>query len=409
MSRVGILNFPGHMNQGANLTSYALQKVLQNWGYDAVNMHLHTNYRNHKEPKYTDFADANIKLTERSAAGPLSMQIYNHQFDTFIVGSDQVWRNADEEMFAWKTVVEPCFHLAFAAPGKRRIAVAASFGRSDYTENPSQRESFAQELRRFAAISVREKSGRRILKELGNFEAEVLIDPVFYLDSRVWHSFAAAKAERKRPMLAYNSFFHQPEMVEIQTALADEYEFVDVCTGRTAQWLADIRDACFVVTDSFHVCCFCLIFGTPFACLSNAGFGQARFLELAETFGFSTERIIDPANVDCLAAEIRRVTALPYDDVAVQSAICHGRSKAHAWLRAALQSPVPEWSGPEFVRATRAEISAEQRADNRWLKLHYSRRNLAICNLLLRISPFFRSKLKAKKEKHERLLQEYPW
>lgn len=397
------------MNQGANLTAYALQKLLRDWGHDAVNMHLHTNYRNQKEPEYTDFADANIKITERHAAGPVSMQIFNQQFDTFIVGSDQVWRNAAEEMFSWKTRVESCFHLSFAAPGKRRIAVAASFGRGDYTQDSAEREAFSQELRRFAAISVREKSGQTILKELGNFEAEVLIDPVFYLDPSVWHSFAAKKTERKRPLLAYNSFFHQSEMAEIQAALSAKFDFVDVCSGCTAQWLADIRDACFVVTDSFHVCCFCLIFGTPFACLSNAGFGQARFQELAETFNFSPERIIDPADTDCLAAEIRRIMELPYDDEAVQKAICHGRSKAHAWLRDALQSPVPEWSGPGFARATQAEITAEQYSDNRWLRLHYSRRNLSICKLLLRISPFFRSKLKAKKEKHERLLQEYPW
>lgn len=409
MSRIGILNFPGHMNQGANLTSYALQKLLRDWGYDAVNLHLHTNYRGTKDPHYTDFSDANIRMTKQSAAGPVSMQIFNKQFDTFIVGSDQVWRNACEEMFEWKRAVEPCFHLAFAAPGKRRIAVAASFGRDDYSPDAGMRQSFAQELRRFSAISLREKSGVAILKELGDFEATVLIDPVFYLEADEWHAFAARKTERTRPLLAYNAFFYQDSMQELQQAMGGEFDFVDVCTGDTAQWLADIRDARFVVTDSFHVCCFCLIFGTPFACLSHSGFGSARFLELSETFCFDSARIIDPAGVDDLVSAVRFVMALPYDNEAVQTAIQQGRRKAHAWLKTALQAPVPAWTGPAFIPARRADIRAEQRADNRWLRLYYSRRNLAIVKFLLCVSPFFRRKLKAKRDKHEYLLQHYSW
>lgn len=397
------------MNQGANLTSYALQKLLLDWGNDAVNMHLHSNYKDLKEPNYTRFADQNINITAQSATGPVSMQIFNKYFDTFIVGSDQVWRNMGEEMFAWKNNIESCFHLSFAAPGKRRIAVAASFGRDDYTSDKTERESFARELSRFTAISVREKSGARLLKELGNFEAEVLIDPVFYLDADIWHAFAAEKMERKRPMLAYNSFFHQSEMKEIQSSMADKYDFVDLCAGDTAQWLANIRDASFVVTDSFHVCCFCLIFGTPFACLSNAGFGLPRFLELAETFHFSPERIINPECTQNLGNDVQRIIELPYDDSAVQCAIAEGRTKAHTWLRAALQCPVPEWTGPAFVKASRAEIDAERRADNRWRRRYYSIRNLKLIKWLLRVSPFFRKRLKTKKEKHEKLLREYSW
>lgn len=409
MARIGILNFPGHMNQGANLTAYALQKVLQDWGHEAVNLHLRNNYRPEKEPIYTDFADANIRITSQSAVGETSMQIFNSQFDTFIVGSDQVWRNTSESMFTWKTCMESCFHLAFAAPGKRRIAVAASFGRDEYNQNPEVRRQFAQELRRFTAISVREKSGVEILKEIGDFETTVLIDPVFYIDEKQWYQFADAKRYEGRSLMAYNAFFHQEEVHLLQKEMSDEFDFVDVCTGNTAQWLAYIRDARFVVTDSFHVCCFCLIFGTPFACLSNAGFGRARFEELAETFHFSKERIIDSDKVENLAEEVRRLMLLPYDTAEIKQAILQGREKAHVWLKSALAAPVPAWSGPDFVWKSRKEIREEQMANNLWKRHYLSQRNLRIARILLRISPFFRKKLRAKIEKHELLLRRYSW
>ena len=128
--RIGILNFAGHLNHGANLTAYALQRIFTLWGHKAQNLHLHCNPASQKWDVFTKFADENISLSSRCAAGVGGMQKFNADYDAFVVGSDQVWREANETSpyWTWKTPQYACYHLAFAAPGKRRIAVSASFG-----------------------------------------------------------------------------------------------------------------------------------------------------------------------------------------------------------------------------------------------------------------------------------------
>lgn len=52
-----------------------------------------------------------------------------------------------------------------------------------------------------------------------------------------------------------------------------------------SQWLANIVDAEFVVTDSFHGCVFSIIFGKPFVAVANSWKGTNRFTSLLTALG----------------------------------------------------------------------------------------------------------------------------
>lgn len=411
MEKVGLLNFPGHLNHGANLTAYALQRAVSRMGYYAANLHLHDNNAVEKRPQYTDFADKNIRMTEVESWGEYGMQRYNKEFDTYIVGSDQVWRYIDGEyMFAWKTHHEPCFYLGFAAPGKRRIAMAASFGRDDYNAPEPVRKRCAEELKRFAAISVREKSAVKLVREIADVEVEQVIDPVFYMSAEEWNEFATPVQEgSKGSFVAYNSFFSGETIEELERELAEGQRLVPLLAGDTSEWLGNIRDARFVISDSYHVCCFCLIYGTPFVALSRKDQGKARFDELAEYFGFSPNRIIDTTEVLDLPAAIRKVMELPHDPQAIWNKIAEGKEKSFNWLKNALTAPVPEWSGSAFRKASFWEIWKEKRQNLQYkLRKHIDIRYYAYL-VLYYTCPFKRTRIRERHQKYTRIKHNYTW
>lgn len=411
MKHIGILNFPGHMNQGANLTAYALQHALRAMGHKAVNLHLRCNYVARKNPQYTDFADKNILMTEKDSWGEFSMQQYNDDFDTFIVGSDQVWRHIDgEEMFAWKTVFEPCYYLGFAKPGKRRIAIAASFGRSDYSAPEEIRFRCAQELKRFAAISVRELSAINLVKQIADVKVEQVVDPVFYLSADEWNAFATpSHPEDKKEFIAYNSFFSRETIQEMEEKLNGGEKFTALLTGNTADWLANIRDASFVISDSYHVCCFCLIYGTPFAALTQQNQGKARFTELAEYFGFSPARIIDTTETDDLVKAVKTIMELPFDKEAIHQKIEAGKTISYNWLKKALDAPIPEWSGSPYREATSSERRKEMRANAQWRQQRRLNMRYQVCRILYYTCPFIRKRIREQYYKFRDFVKNFSW
>ena len=411
--RIGILNFAGHLNHGANLTAYALQRILTLWGHTPENLHLHCNPACHKWDVYTKFADENISISDRSAAGVGDMQKFNADYEAFIVGSDQVWREANTEGpgWKWKTPQYACYHLAFAAPGKRRIAVAASFGNDEYTPPDHIRQSLAAELKRFSAVSVREKSGVEIVKFLSGVDAEQLVDPVFYLEPEEWGKFCKtdSKKGKKRKTIAYNSFYHEDLLSQLLETFGNEYDMIDLCLCDTYQWLSTIRGADFVISDSFHVACFSLILGTPFACLLPEGKGEARFVSLQQQMGYDECRNIYPSQADDIISLIRSIMQVPLDVEFIYANMQHHRKVAHDWLQSALKSPIPQWSGAPYRRATRTEQKQEIMNNPAARKCHVVHRNLRVVKLLLAVSPFGRSFLKRKKAFYVEILDRMAW
>ena len=65
-------------------------------------------------------------------------------------------------------------------------------------------------------------------------------------------------------------------------------------------WLACIRDAAFVVTDSFHACVLCILFHKPFIAVGNRARGMARLKSLMEMCALEQRLVhgIDPGD-DC--------------------------------------------------------------------------------------------------------------
>ena len=99
--------------------------------------------------------------------------------DVYMTGSDQVWGPMEDGTY------DPVYRLAFAPQGTKKVAYAASFGRTELSK--PLRGQFCLDLRQYTSITVREDSAIALLRQLG-LEGKQVIDPVFLPDDDFWQS-----------------------------------------------------------------------------------------------------------------------------------------------------------------------------------------------------------------------------
>lgn len=341
-NRVAILNHAGHSNYGSNLTAYALQEALRRMGYDARTVALIPFQATSPEQAkpYRSFTEGVLRWTDR-VYGPRTCQKLNDSFDTFIVGSDQVWRYPQSGQ---RRTAEPAFYLDFAAQGKRRIAYAASFGISNYQGPEKQRKRLQKALRDFDAVSVREEQAKKTLQEQFDFhESTVTVDPVFLLSAKDWSRFSQA-ADEPVPEGALSSmfFFYGGQLKALLSSYAQQHKIVELpLTANQASvmtWLRRIEKAALIVTDSFHTLCFAIIFKRPFIVVTSDKCGKARLFHLLAKLQL-TDRIIDMDEVseNKLEQIFYNIAKTPIDFNKVTDILCKESKRSALWLSQAMK------------------------------------------------------------------------
>ena len=86
------------------------------------------------------------------------------QFDMFLCGSDQIWNMGGAGRF------DPVYWLEFVPPGKGRASYAASMPLPAIPER--ERETIRRRVRALDCVSVRGKSGKRLLEPLRDDEIQ---------------------------------------------------------------------------------------------------------------------------------------------------------------------------------------------------------------------------------------------
>ena len=110
-------------------------------------------------------------------------------YDVFITGSDQVWH---------PDAVNIAYLLNFVHD-KRKISYAASLAVSELSE--TYQKIIQDSLKDYHAISVREKTGAKLLQPLFNFPVQLVVDPVFLLEKGDWEKIASDRIIEKPYLL----------------------------------------------------------------------------------------------------------------------------------------------------------------------------------------------------------------
>ena len=217
--------------------------------------------RNHYRIPYTTFEDKYMKYTMVYRISELDQ--LNEQKDAFVCGSDVVWNpEYNRGMDA--------FYLSFAR--KYAFSYAASFGKSNIPE--TDYPEIGKKLDKLKRISVREQKSRDIALQCVNKTVDIVLDPVLLLSQEEWNQIAE-KDNRKGKYIFVYTVGNHATMREFAFQLSRQTKYKIVWSGGNVKadaklkmlqtytpmrWLQLIRDAEYVVTDSFHGTAFSALF-----------------------------------------------------------------------------------------------------------------------------------------------------
>lgn len=220
--KIGIITFHRAINYGGVLQAFALQKIISNEGYDCEIIDyycpfIEEHYRTKKyftvlqikrfvsTILYNGELKRNVKGFEEFSSKYLRVSDTKYNFDNlvktneiydrFITGSDQVWSPTCAGF-------DPGYFLTFVEDNSKKISYAASFGTKEIPT--SKVEEYTRRIEHFEAISVREKSGTRIVQKLSGREAELVLDPTLLLNREQWATFFSDECKvRENYILVY--------------------------------------------------------------------------------------------------------------------------------------------------------------------------------------------------------------
>lgn len=276
---VGILNWWWNSNRGTILTCYAIQEVIKDLGYNpSVIKHIPYQYytSEYQGGISEKFAKKYLNLTEWSHSR-IDMRKLNEKFETFIVGSDQVW-NHDLNYF-----LQDFYYLNFVELNKNKISCAASFGKPNFTGNNTMKEMAEYYFKRFNHISVREQDAVDLLKTKFNVEDTCILDPVFLIDKSKYENIIKDSKKTEKRFIACYFLNENSQKTQFLNEISKKLNLpiinIKVEGLPVEDWLYYIKNSEFVVSDSFHASCFSIIFNKPFLTLSKEK--NSRFETLA--------------------------------------------------------------------------------------------------------------------------------
>lgn len=319
--KVGILTFHRAKNYGAVLQTFALQHTLKSLGVDAFIINRYAGHKSLMHKLYYTFHPRFIiqrfswilfnsfsknYLTPKTKEYKTSKSLINFKrkedFDAVIVGSDQVWR------MEFSTIGYNYFFDFIAGNDIRKISYAASFGKDKWQEKEEVTVQVKKLLFEFNSISVREKSGVNICAETFNIDATQVLDPTLLLTKEDYESVLLKNSpivfnnnlvsyllgEKEESLKYYNHFAKSNDVdfldlyhtYPISSLFSiSEYGKKHYLHVSVTEWLTQIRNAKYVVTNSFHATIFSILFGKQFIVVDHPSGGTDRIISILELLG----------------------------------------------------------------------------------------------------------------------------
>lgn len=294
-------------NYGAIMTYFALYKLLENQGYKVA-----LACRPNDEKRTTDTSAFLLKHVKTVAKTKAYYKHYSWMSDMILLGSDQVW---NYKLFGGgKNNNE--FFLDFCDENTKKVSYASSYGMNYLTTYNGKQSAYPLHnklMKRFDYVSVREKDGVDISEREFDVQAEYVLDPVFLLDSSIYSklaneainkpktpylvSYFLTASDQFNALLQYTSEYLNLDMVNMGTG---EKHLIEEQSKKTIggccadliveEWINNIKNSEFVVTDSYHCMCFSIIFRKNFVIIQKH-WGLSRIVSLLELLGLEERRI----------------------------------------------------------------------------------------------------------------------
>ncbi|MBQ7943983.1 MAG: polysaccharide pyruvyl transferase family protein [Lachnospiraceae bacterium] len=325
--KIGIVTFQETNNYGAVWQNYALQQAIIKRGHEAETIDYKSEYIGRPYrfshltnkglfsylfgvmgyiiylPRTKKCREFRKKLFYSRAVKKADLSKFNEEYDCFIIGSDQVWNHK-------LTGMDATYMLDFVTDKTKCNSFAASVGLSCIEEE--KQKEYKRLLEGYANITVREKSARQLLEPIVGRDVETVSDPCVLLSYDEWSSVAKPMRPKNSYVVVYQLGV-SADVVKLAKKIAKENNLKVVyvpfpvgsfgkgtwdVTAGNAELLGYIRDAAYVVTDSFHGTLLSIILNKQFFTKvsgTHAGVGS-RIVDLLDGFGLSNRIISDNLN-----------------------------------------------------------------------------------------------------------------
>lgn len=359
MIKVGILTFHCADNYGAVLQCLGMQEFLLKQGYnvEVINYHpkylldkhsvivnpisryreyksISTNSKNIILKKTTKSILENVYLGKRvlrkkkffeyrrkymrqSKKVKTIYEIENivRNYDVLICGSDQIW---NKQMT--NGVFDKVFFLEFHFNKFRKISYAASAGSLIDIKDKNE---FIELLNNFDSISVREEKLLKQIEDWTDKQVNLVLDPSMLLTGEEWCNYIEEKNENEKYILVYclekneNMFkiiqkIYQKlniKIIEIDMRRRIKGNRGNaINTLNPGEFLSMIKNAEFIITNSFHGTVFSILFQKDFITIPHLKLGE-RMRTLLSILGLQNKLIVDENMIDSVFSKIN------YDEV----------------------------------------------------------------------------------------------
>jgi len=244
--------------------------------------------------KFMSFFDKNFEKTKKKYTSEnFNDIIKNEELDGFICGSDTIFSyeefKFDDGYFAEYDVMK-----------KNSVAFAASFGDCHFNEEVQQKLN--DKLQNFNAIYLRESQIVDYVKSKVNIPVGRVIDPTLLLEPEEYDTITSDEKKEEKYLLLYSRRYN-PEMEKyaIELAKKNNWKIVEISLRATnaekghemrydagvEEFLALVKNAEFVVTNSYHGMIFSVQFKKEFVVFSRE-LCDNKIYELLEIIGLTS-------------------------------------------------------------------------------------------------------------------------
>lgn len=284
-----------------------------------------------KNKKLAAFCREHIEI--KTCATKEAAEILLGDVDTMIAGSDQIWSPR-------AGLLSPFTTLQFGGEWIRRYAYAASVG---VTELSLEEQTLLQNgLKQFQEVSLRESSSAELIEPLCSCKVHTDVDPTFLYDASFWGPYANAPAVEEPYIFVY---MLRPEPLTMQLAKAlsektglriylisnriiSDDAVRNVTDAGIEEFLSYIKNAAYVVTNSFHGTAFSVQFHKPFLSVAIAGSGM-RVRDFLGELGLSSRIASETTDIKKIGQSV--------DWTTVDMTLAEKRKTSKAYLQRILQ------------------------------------------------------------------------
>lgn len=222
---------------------------------------------------FADFSDKMFHISKKyNSKSEIIEDAYS--YSAFVVGSDQLWLPSN--------IAADYYTLNWVPDNICKLSLATSFGVSHLPHK--QARMAAKFLNRIDYVSVREESGKKLVKEIANRDVPVVCDPTLMFTARDWNKITSKERFYSEKYIFCYFLGNNPEqrtfvkkiarkvgckivdMQHCEEFIKSDVGFADYSPYNVGpkEFVQLIRDAEYVFTDSFHCCVFSILYSKKF-------------------------------------------------------------------------------------------------------------------------------------------------